>query len=256
MTKYVIPELSSKVTVDDVAPKINFINQQQNNVNPNVVVGNRFQSARDSAKKRNEEKEGLYNQEVLIKLGGDFNPQGELDDNMLEFDMAGSENLVAKQQKFKKKYPQGSLIPLTMSDGSVELFFKKTPQDKYKSVNKGVNVPEISRAIVSGETIGGVLGSRFGVKGTAGGTALGSAGEALIEKTRGYEVGTAKDVGIETAKETGIATVFDIATRGAFKLYNKIKNKNYPTNVLVEDFADDLQNFTHKNNLKLSLIHI
>ena len=250
MTKYVIPELSSKVTVDDVAPKINFINQQQNNVNPNVKVVNRFQSGIDSAKKRNQEKENLYNQEVLVKLGGDFNPQGELDDNLLEFDMAGSENLVAKQQKFKNKYPEGSLIPLTMNDGSVELFFKKTPNEKYRSVNKGVNVPELARAVFSGETIGGVLGSRFGVKGTASGTALGSLAETGIEKARGYEVGTAKDVGIETAKETGIATGFDLLTRGAFKLYNKIKNKNYPTNVLVEDFAEDLQNFTHKNNLK------
>jgi len=250
MTKYVIPELSSKVTVEDVAPKINFINQQQNDVSPTVKVGNRFQPAIDSAKKRKEQKENLYNQEVLVKLGGDFNPQGELDDNLLEFDMAGSENLIAKQQKFKNKYPEGSLIPLTMSDGSVELFFKKTPNEKYRSVNKGVNFPELSRAVFSGETIGGVLGSRFGIKGTAGGTALGSLAETGIEKARGYEVGTAKDVGIETAKETGIATAFDIATRGAFKIYNKIKNKNYPTNVLVEDFADDLQNFTHKNNLK------
>tara|TARA_R100001460_G_scaffold31903_2_gene62738 strand:+ start:304 stop:2733 length:2430 start_codon:yes stop_codon:yes gene_type:complete len=250
MTKYVIPELSSKVTVDDVAPKINFINQQQNNVSPNVKVGNRFQSGIDSAKERNQEKENLYNQEVLVKLGGDFNPQGELDDNLLEFDMAGSENLVAKQQKFKNKYPEGSLIPLTMNDGSVELFFKKTPNEKYRSVNKGVNVPELARAVFSGETIGGVLGSRFGIKGTAGGTALGSLAETGIEKARGYEVGTAKDIGIETAKETGFATGFDLLTRGAFKIYNKIKNKNYPTNIAVEDFADDLQNFTHKNNLK------
>ena len=105
MTKYVIPELSSKVTVEDVAPKINFINQQQNDVSPTVKVGNRFQPAIDSAKKRKEQKENLYNQEVLVKLGGDFNPQGELDDNLLEFDMAGSENLIAKQQKFKNKYP-------------------------------------------------------------------------------------------------------------------------------------------------------
>src|SRR5210317_986050 len=142
MTKYVIPELSSKVTVEDVAPKINFINQQQNDVSPTVKVGNRFQPAIDSAKKRKEQKENLYNQEVLVKLGGDFNPQGELDDNLLEFDMAGSENLIAKQQKFKNKYPEGSLIPLTMSDGSVELFFKKTPNEKYRSVNKGVNFPE------------------------------------------------------------------------------------------------------------------
>ena len=67
MTKYVIPELSSKVTVDDVAPKINFINQQQNNVNPNVKVVNRFQSGIDSATKSS--KENLYNQEVLVKLG-------------------------------------------------------------------------------------------------------------------------------------------------------------------------------------------
>jgi len=255
MTQTGLPVLNNndrdlRITVNDIKPKFNIVNQPQNNVNPNVKVGNRFQSGIDSAKKRNEKKEGLYNQEVLIKLGGDFNPQGELDDNMLEFDMAGSENLVAKQQKFKKKYPQGSLIPLTMNDGSVELFFKKTPQDKYRSVNKGVNVPEISRAIFSGETIGGVFGSRLGIKGTAGGTALGSATEAGIEKFRGYEVGTAKDVGIETAKETGFATGFDLLTRGAFKIYNKIKNKNYPTNIAVEDFADDLQNFTHKNNLK------
>lgn len=250
MTKYVIPELSNKVTVDDVAPKINFINQQQNNVSPNVKVGNRFQSGIDSAKKRNQEKIDLYNQEVFVKLGGDYNPQGELDENLLEFDIAGSDNITAKQQKFAKKYPQGSLIPLTMNDGSVELFFKKTPQDKYKSVNKGVNVPEISRAIISGETIGGVLGSRFGIKGTAGGTALGSATEAGVEKLRGYEVGTLGDVALDTGKVTSIATFFDAATRGAFKIYNRIKNKNYPKNVEIEEFADDLQNFTHKNNLE------
>ena len=256
MTQTGLPVLNNndrdlRITVDDVKPKFNIVNQPQNNVEQTNNEGNfRFQSQIDASKQRKQKKEDLYNQEVLVKLGGDYNPRGELDKNILEFDIAGSENIVAKQQKFKKQYPQGSLIPLTMSDGSVELFFKTNPNEKYKSVNKGFNFPEISRAVISGETIGGVLGSRFGIKGTAGGTAVGSAGEALIEKARGYEVGSAKDVGIETAKETLIATGLDIATRGAFKLYNRIKNKNYPTNILVEDFANDLQNFTHKNNLK------
>tara|TARA_R110000772_G_C13300918_1_gene438922 strand:- start:51 stop:2546 length:2496 start_codon:yes stop_codon:yes gene_type:complete len=254
MTKFVIPELSNRVKVDDIAPKVNFINQQQNNVEQTNNQGNfRFQSQIDASKQRKQKKEGLYNQEVSVKLGGDYNPRGELDKTILEFDIAGSENIVAKQQKFKKQYPQGSLIPLTMSDGSVELFFKTNPNEKYKSVNKGFNFPEISRAVISGETIGGTGGALIGkgsVKGTAFGTALGSTGEALIEKIRGYEVGSAGDVALNTAKETGIATGLDIATRGAFKIYNRIKNKNYPFTLEIEDFADDLQNFTHKNNLK------
>ena len=88
MTQTGLPVLNNndkdlRITVDDVKPKFNIVNQPQNNVNPNVKVNNRFQSGIDSAKKRNEEKEGLYNQEVLIKLGGDYNPQGELDDNIL-----------------------------------------------------------------------------------------------------------------------------------------------------------------------------
>lgn len=250
MTKFILPELSNRITVDDVTPKINILGNQQNLNNLNNKSPVRVQSGIDAARSRKLQKDNLYNQEVLVKLGGDYNPQGELDDNILEFDMAGSDNLVAKQQKFKNKYPEGSLIPLTMNDGSVELFYKKNPNEKYKSVNKGVNVPEISRAIISGETIGGVLGSRFGVKGTAAGTAAGSLLESGIEKFRGYEVGSAKDVALDTGKVTTFATVIDAATRGAFAIYKNVKNKNYPKNVEIEDFAADLQNFTYKNNLK------
>ena len=250
MTKFILPELSNRITVDDVTPKINILGNQQNLNNLNNKSPVRVQSGIDAARSRKLQKDNLYNQEVLVKLGGDYNPQGELDDNILEFDMAGSDNLVAKQQKFKNKYPEGSLIPLTMNDGSVELFYKKNPNEKFRSVNKGVNVPEISRAIFSGETIGGIAGSRFGVKGTAAGTAAGSLLESGIEKFRGYEVGSAKDVALDTAKVTTFATVIDAATRGAFAIYKNVKNKNYPKNVEIEDFAADLQNFTYKNNLK------
>ena len=62
--------------------------------------------------KKDKERQTLaINQEMNILTSGNFDPARELDDNTLEFDMAGSKSLNAKRQKFLEEYPNtGRLI--------------------------------------------------------------------------------------------------------------------------------------------------
>ena len=94
--------------------------------------------------------------EMNVLTSGNFDGKIELNDNALEFDMAGSKSLNAKRQKFLEEYPNGTLTPIALSNGDVKLIYKKEPNDPFRFVNRGVNYPEIARAIASGELIGGV----------------------------------------------------------------------------------------------------
>jgi len=197
-----------------------------------------------------EQQEALENQELLSKFAGDFDPSTELNDNLLEFDLSKSKNLTAKQQKFKEIYPDGTLTPLSLENGDVKLFYKKTPTDPFRFVNRGANVPEIVGALASGEVVLGAIGSRFGTKGVGVGTAIGSLLETGVEKLRGYETAALQDEIEEAATEGLVASGVDLATRSLFRAYKKIKNRGNTKVLDVEDYADDLARFAERETLQ------
>ena len=225
MAQYTLPEI-------DFVPK-----QKQQTVEEPLTerrINPRFKKANQSIQ-QGINKELLLNQEITSLFGGNFDSTKELDNNLLEFDMAKSKNLPAKIQKLKNVYPQGELVPLTLSSGDVKLFYRESPQDKFKFVNKGVNFPELTGALVSGEVLGGILGSRGGPVGAGVGTAVGSLTETGLEKLRGYQTAPLESELKEAATEGGLAFAVDSATRGAIKLFNKFKNKGNLQILEVED---------------------
>jgi|TARA_A100000172_G_scaffold32308_1_gene19399 hypothetical protein len=244
----VIPEIKTPTRVDERIP----INRPGLMISPNdaIMMGSDEEDRR---------KEGLENQELFSKFAGDFDPSTELNDNLLEFDLSKSKNLTAKQQKFKEIYPDGILTPLALENGDVKLFYKKKPTDPFRFVNRGVNVPEIVGALASGEVIGGAVGSALGLRfggvqgsviGTGTGTAIGSLAETGLEKLRGYETAGLQDEIEEATTEGLIATGVDLATRGLFRAYKKIKNRGNTKILDVEDYADDLARFAEKETLE------
>lgn len=236
-----------------VLPEIDFVPKQQKQTVEEPLterrINPRFKKANQSIQ-QGINKELLLNQEITSLFGGNFDSTKELDNNLLEFDMAKSKNLPAKMQKLKNVYPQGELVPLTLSSGDVKLFYRESPQDKFKFVNKGVNFPELAGALVSGEVLGGILGSRGGPVGTGVGTAVGSLAETGLEKLRGYQTASLESELKEAATEGGLAFAVDSATRGAIKLFNKFKNKGNLQILEVEDFADDISKFADKEALE------
>lgn len=205
------------------------------------------------------EKENLYNQEILSLFGGDFDPNGELDDNILEFSMSKGKTLTAKQQVFNNKYPNGSLVPMSLSDGTVKLFYKKTPEDKFRIVNRGVNVPELAGAVISGEVgggiIGGILGSRIGGSkggtiGTGLGTSAGSLFETGVQNILGNETLPMQEEIQEAGTEGLIASGLDLATRKTLSLYKKFKSGGNVKVLDTVDFADEITKFAEKEGLQ------
>ena len=188
--------------------------------------------------------------EMNVLTSGNFDGKIELNDNALEFDMAGSKSLNAKRQKFLEEYPNGTLTPIALSNGDVKLIYKKEPNDPFRFVNRGVNNPEIARAIASGELIVGVLGSFLGPYGTAGGTAAGSLIEYGVEAGRGYETQTFGDEVKEAGVEGLVAGGVDFATRKLFSLFKTIKNAGNVKVLDIQDWADDVARFAKEETLE------
>ena len=201
--------------------------------------------------KKDKERQTLaINQEMNILTSGNFDPARELDDNTLEFDMAGSKSLNAKRQKFLEEYPNGTLTPISLSNGDVKLIYKKEQNDPFRFVNRGVNNPEIARAILSGELAGGIIGSRGGPIGVGAMTAAGSLLETEIEKRRGYEVQGIGDEFKEAGVEGLIAGGIDFATRKLFSAFRTIKNRGNLKVLDVQDWADDVARFAEEEALE------
>ena len=190
------------------------------------------------------------NAEMNVITSGDFDGKIELNDNLLEFDMAGSKNINAKRQKFLEQYPNGTLTPVQLSNGDVKLIYKKEENDPYRFVNRGVNYPEITRAIVSGDLIGGLIGSRFNPMFTGVGTGVGSLLEYGVETARGYETQTGEKELKEATLEGLVAGGLDFATRKLFSLYKKFKNAGNVKILDVADFADDVAKFAEEETLE------
>lgn len=247
---------------NQITPNISkeFVGNKNNNLFPSFTpisnyTSNQYLNLLDSQKK----KENLFNQEITTLFGGNYDPIGELDDNMLEFNMAKGKTLTAKQQAFNEKYPEGSLVPMTMSNGNVKLFFTKKPEDKFRIVNKGINVPELSAAVLSGETVGGIVGSVLGGRvagakgsmiGTGLGTTAGSLAETGFQKLLGRETLPIKDEIMEAGTEGLIASGIDLATRKAFSLFNKFKTGGNIKILDTTDFADDIAKFAENEMLE------
>ena len=204
-----------------------------------------------------EQQIALENQELLAKFAGNFDPSTELNDNLLEFDLSKSKNLTAKQQKFNEIYPNGILTPLALENGDIKLFYKKKPNDPFRFVNRGVNVPEIAGALASGElVVGGIaagLSAPFSPAVQVGavgvGTGVGSMLDTGLEKLRGYETASLEDELKEAAFDGLFASGVDIATRGAFKVFSKIKNRGNVKVLDIQGYSDDLARFAQKENL-------
>ena len=190
------------------------------------------------------------NAEMNVITSGDFDGKIELNDNLLEFDMAGSKNINAKRQKFLEQYPNGTLTPVQLSNGDVKLIYKKEENDPYRFVNRGVNYPEITRAIVSGDLIGGLIVSRFNPMFTGVGTGVGSLLEYGVETARGYETQTGEKELKEATLEGLVAGGLDFATRKLFSLYKKFKNAGNVKILDVADFADDVAKFAEEETLE------
>ena len=241
------PKITSQVTVDETVP----INRPGLMISPDdaMLMGS------DAT---NKQQEALENQEILSKFGGDFDPSTELNDNLLEFDLSKSKNLPAKQQKFKDIYPDGTLTPLALENGDVKLFYKKKPGDPFRFVNRGVNVPEIAGALASGELVLGSLAAGLTlpfspavqVPAVGAATAAGSLLETGIEKLRGYETASAQDELEEALFEGLVASGVDVATRGAFKVFRKIKNRGNVKVLDIKDYSNDLARFADKELLE------
>ena len=201
-------------------------------------------------KEDNERERLAIDQEMNVLTSGNFDPSQELDDNRLEFDMAGSKSLNAKRQKFLEEYPNGTLTPISLSNGDVKLIYKKEPNDPFRFVNRGVNNPEIARAILSGELIGGLIGTRGGSIGVGMGTAGGSLIETGVEKLRGFETQSLGDEIKEAALEGLVAGGLDLATRKLFSAFRTIKNRGNLKVLDIQDWADEVATFAEKEALE------
>jgi|11_taG_2_1085331.scaffolds.fasta_scaffold00549_4 hypothetical protein len=236
--------------VQIIAPT-NPVEQKQDKYSPNfasLVMGTPSLMTNESEKIRTNK---MRNDEANQFLQGDFTVGEDLTDAWFKFDLAKSKTLTAKQQKFVNKYPNGVLTQITLpSTNEVKLVYKKEPTDKFRFLDIGVNYPEIMGAVASGEMIGGILGSRFGIGGTGVGTAVGSLAETGVEKVRGYDVPTLKEEGIEAVKEGGIATVFDAGTRGAIKTFKALASGGISKSINTSDFADSISKFAQDEFLK------
>ena len=223
------------------------LNTRADYMNPNYFVPNYL----ENKKLEKELKIKNRNKEASRFLEGDFIEGEDLEEAWTKFDLAKSKTLTAKQQKWKDKYPSGVLTQITLpSTQETKLIFKKTPQDQFRFVDIGWNVPEIAGAAVSGETVGGMGGSVFGPFGTVGGTFLGSLAETGVEKLRGYDVpGPGSEVK-EALTEGAIAGVFDVATRGALKIFKTISRGGITKALDTAKFSDDIAQFAEEQTLK------
>ena len=234
-----------------VPPDSDIQQPQQDKYSPNfssLVMGTPSLMTNESEKIRQDK---LRNEEASRFLEGDFVEGENLTDAWFKFDLAGSKTLTAKQQKFKSKYPNGILTQFTLpSTNETKLIYKKNPNDKFRFLDIGVNYPEITRGLISGETIGGTIGSLRGIYGTAGGTGAGSLLETGLEKYRGYDVPPLADELKEAGVEGVIAGGFDAATRGAIKFFKALNNKGVASAIDTSKFADDISKFAEKEMLE------
>tara|TARA_R110000824_G_C15215584_1_gene677106 strand:+ start:1036 stop:3513 length:2478 start_codon:yes stop_codon:yes gene_type:complete len=224
------------------------LNTRADYMNPNYFVPNYL----ENKKLEKELKIKNRNKEASRFLEGDFIEGEDLEESWTKFDLAKSKTLTAKQQKWKEKYyPSGVLTQMTLPlTKETKLIFKKTPQDKFRFVDIGWNLPEIAGAAVSGETVGGMVGSVLGPLGTVGGTIIGSLAETGVEKIRGYDVpGPGSEVK-EALTEGAIAGVFDVATRGALKVFKTISRGGIAKSLDTASFSGDIAKFAEEQTLK------
>jgi len=167
------------------------------------------------------------NEEIFSLLGNNFDPYGTLDQGFFtQFDVARSENLVDKQKKFRRDYPDGDLISVPTSDGFI-LLARPDKTSMFQELSMGAKVAEAifsepTAAGIAG-TIGGTAlggpggGALLGVLGTFAGTTIGEYGQTLIERNvRPYGHGE-PDI-TESAMRGGIAAGADIAFRGVGRM--------------------------------------
>jgi len=236
--------------VQIVAPT-NTVTQEQDKFSPNfasLVMGTPSLMTNESEKQR---KNDMRNEEATRFLQGDFQIGEDLTDPWFKFDLAKSKTLTAKQQKFANKFPDGVLTQITLpSSNEVKLVYKKNQNDKFRFLDIGVNYPEIMGALVSGETVGGIVGSRLGIAGTGVGTMVGSGLETGLEAYRGYDVPPVKDEINEALVEGSVAAGFDAVTRGAIRTFKMLSRGGVSQSINTADFADSITKFADDELLK------
>jgi len=210
------------------------------NITPNITNPEYFKQAEQKLDVDIKAK----NDEATRFLQGDFQAGEDLTDPWFKFTLAKNKTLTAKQQNFSNKYPNGVLTQITLpSTKETKLIYKKTPQDKFRFLDIGINAPEIMGAVASGETIGGTIGSFFSPAGTVAGTAIGSLAETGLQKGLGYDVPSLSSELKEAGKEGVIAGSFDVATRGALKFFKSLSKGGLKSTLDTASFADDISQF-------------
>ena len=210
------------------------------NITPNITNPEYFKQAEQKFDVDTKAK----NDEATRFLQGDFQAGEDLTDAWFKFTLAKNKTLTAKQQNFSDKYPNGVLTQITLpSTKETKLIYKKTPQDKFRFLDIGINAPEIMGALASGETIGGTIGSFFTPAGTVAGTAIGSLAETGLQKALGYDVPSLSSELKEAGKEGVIAGSFDVATRGALKFFKSLYKGGLKSTLDTATFSDDISQF-------------
>tara|TARA_R110002073_G_scaffold9262_2_gene47880 strand:+ start:1500 stop:3974 length:2475 start_codon:yes stop_codon:yes gene_type:complete len=210
------------------------------NITPNITNPEYFKQAEQKLDVDIKAK----NDEATRFLQGDFQAGEDLTDAWFKFTLAKNKTLTAKQQNFSDKYPNGVLTQITLpSTKETKLIYKKTPQDKFRFLDIGINAPEIMGALASGETIGGTIGSFFTPAGTVAGTAIGSLAETGLQKALGYDVPSLSSELKEAGKEGVIAGSFDVATRGALKFFKSLYKGGLKSTLDTATFSDDISQF-------------
>lgn len=168
--------------------------------------------------------------EMAVALGGNFNEEGELDDQGLLFDMARSFTFEMKEMKFKQSFPEGQLAEVGLASGEIALVFRKTPDAPFQEVNlpgpSAANIGDIGGLVVSEPTVLGTAGSLFGPLGTAVGTGAGVILQDVIENLRGFSENEPLDTAFRGAIGGGFAGALDALTRGVGRfLTNAVKRR-------------------------------
>ena len=224
--------------VQIIAP--NNLIKTNENITPNITNPEYFKQAEQKFDANIKAK----NDEATRFLQGDFQAGENLTDAWFKFTLAKNKTLTAKQQNFSNKYPNRILTQITLpSTKETKLIYKKTPQDKFRFLDIGINAPEIMGALASGETILGTIGSFFTPAGTVAGTAIGSLAETGLQKGLGYDVPSLSSELKEAGKEGVIAGSFDVATRGALKFFKSLSKGGLKSTLDTASFADDISQF-------------
>lgn len=148
-----------------------------------------------------------------VQFDPDSTFTGGMSGMVAQTDIVRNDSLVNKQKKFMSYFPEGQLVQVPVSDGTVLL----ARENRSEPFRKLALVPKVAGAVFSEATVLGTLGSVSGPTLTGVGTAAGSMAEHQIEAARGYpEPGS----GIGGALIEGtLATGVDVASRGAARIF-------------------------------------